>query len=162
MGEDFERVMRHHRATWRVERIGWCVIALLLAATLLGLFGDGPLSRARAGSDETLSVEYDRLLRSSAPTQYRFRASPALAARGSLRLRFDQSLIEHMEVDSIVPQPEHQLSGPGYTEFIFLLNAGRRPATIDLRYRPATFGRQHGRVSVAGEHALVIDQFAYP
>ncbi len=153
--------MRHHRSAWRVERIGWTVMALILVATLLGAFGDGPLSRARAGS-AALSVEYDRLVRSSSPTQYRFRVSPAQAEQGRLRLRLDQSLVDRMELESIVPQPEHQTAGPDYAEFVFRLAPGERPVTIDMRYRPATFGRQRGSISVAGRDAVAIDQFVYP
>jgi hypothetical protein len=153
--------MRHHRAAWRVERIGWLLMVLVLAATLLGVFGDGPLSHARSGSSQHLSVRYDRLLRSSAPAQYAFVANAAGASAGELRLRFDRSLMEDIELDSIVPQPETEDAGPDYTEFAFRVR-GNAPVNIDLRYRPATFGRRSGRVSVGGQHAVLIDQFVYP
>lgn len=158
----YDAVMRHHRRAWRIERVGWAVMALVLAATLLGAFGDGPMSRAQEGSARALSVEYDRLLRSSAPTEYRFQTHPSIANRGALRLRFDRSLVDLMELDSIIPAPEHQEAGPGYTDFIFSLAPGSSSARIDFRFRPATFGRHVGRVSVAGAHPVVIDQFVYP
>lgn len=159
---DFADLMRHHRAAWRVERIGWTVMALLLAATLLGAFGDGPLSHARSGSAQGLSVEYDRLLRSSAPALYRFEANPSLARDGVIRLRFDGALIENMELESIVPEPEAQEAGPGFTEFAFRVAPGDRPAKFDFRFRPATFGHRTGGVSVAGAEAVRINQFVYP
>ena len=157
-----DAVMRHHRLAWRIERIGWAVMAALLTATLFGAFGDGPLSRAQDGSARTLSVEYDRLLRSSAPAQYRFQAHPSVATKGALRLRFDQSLVDHMELDSIVPAPERQEAGSGYTDFIFRVAAAGSSARIEFRFRPASFGRHTGRVSVAGARPVVIDQFVYP
>lgn len=160
--DDFERVMRHHRAAWRVERLAWTVGALLLGATVLGVFGDGPLSRTAAGSTRALSVEYDRLLRSSAPAEYRFRAHPSIASAGVIHLRLDQNLVDQMELESITPAPEHQRAGPGYTEFTFLTAPGAIPLTIDFRYRPATFGRHVGRASVAGSRAVRIEQFVYP
>jgi hypothetical protein len=162
MVEDYDSVMRHHRAAWRVERIGWSLAALVLAATLLGAFGDGPLSRAEAGSPQTLVVEYDRLQRSSAPSEYSFRVNPAMAPDGLLRLRFDQSLVEDMELESIVPEAEVQQAGSGYTEFVFRVAPGTSPVAIEFRYRPATFGLRRGQVSVAGAHAVRINQFAYP
>lgn len=137
-------------------------MALVLLATLLGLFGDGILSRAQSGSLQTFSVSYDRLLRSSAPAQYRFRVNPAALDGDSLRLRISQSLVDRMEVESIVPQPTRQIAGPGYTEFVFAVMAGHRIAQVDFRYRPATFGRQRGTASIAGAHPLAIDQFVYP
>lgn len=159
---DFADLMRHHRAAWRVERIGWTIMALLLVATLLGAFGDGPLSHARSGSAQGLSVEYDRLLRSSAPSLYRFEASPSLARDGVIRLRFDGSLIENMELESIVPEPDQQEAGAGFTEFAFRVAPGDTPARFDFRFRPATFGRRAGDVSIAGAHAVPINQFVYP
>jgi hypothetical protein len=162
MDEDYDKVMRHHHAAWRVERFAWFVIAVVLAATLAGAFGDGPLSQARVGSGRTFSVEYDRLLRSSAPALLRFHVHPSLRRDGVVRLRMDRSLVERMELESIVPEPLSQASGTGFTEFVFAVAPGTAPASIDLRYRPATFGRFRGEVSIAGADALVIDQFVYP
>ena len=159
--DDYEAVMRHHRAAWRVERIGWTAMALLLMAALLGVFGDGPLSHVRSGSTQALSVRYDRLLRSNAPTEYEFQAGTSLVTGGELRLRFERSLMEDIELDSIVPQPDKQDAGPDYTEFAFRVR-GNAPVKIDFRYRPATFGRHSGRVSVDGQHSVLIDQFVYP
>lgn len=161
-GANYADTMRHHRAAWRAERIGWTVMALLLLATLLGAFGDGPLSRAHNGSLQSLSVRYDRLLRASAPTNYRFEANPAIASGGELRLRFDQAMVEGIEIDLIVPTPEREQAGPDYTEFVFNVAPGSSPVRIDFRYRPATFGPHNGRVSVGGAHAVTIDQFVYP
>jgi hypothetical protein len=160
--DDHDEVMRHHHAAWRVERVGWALMAAMLAAALAGLFGDGPLSRAHAGSAQSLRVEYDRLVRSSAPTEYRFFVHPAMATQGELHLRFDRSLVEHMELDSIIPEPERQVAGSGHTDFVFRMEPGAGPLRIDLRYRPATFGRQRGEVSVVGRDALRIEQFAFP
>lgn len=136
-------------------------MALMLAAALLGVFGDGPVSRTRAGSGQTISVEYDRLLRASAPALYRFHVRPSLAGDGALHLRIDRALLDRMEFESITPQPEHQITGPGYGEFIFRLAPGDRAATIDIRFRPATFGRQQGRVSIDAQ-TVVISQYVYP
>lgn len=160
--EDFAKVMRHHRKAWRIERIAWFVIALMLAAALLGVFGGGVLSEAQVGSRQTVMVEYDRLLRSSAPSLMRFRVHPSLRRDGAVRLRIDRSIVSRMEIESIVPQPLSQASGADYNEFVFAVAPGESPATIDLRYRPSTFGRMRGEVSIAGEHALAIDQFVYP
>lgn len=135
-------------------------MALLLIASLLGLFGDGPLSHAESGSSRTLTVQYDRLLRSSAPAEYRFEANPTMVTGHELRLRFDQSLIDGIEIDSMVPEPETEEAGPNSTEFAFRVKANT-PVKVNVRYRPTTFGRRSGRVSVGG-HEVLIAQFVYP
>lgn len=162
MQEDYARLMRHHRAAWRVERVGWCVIALLLAAALAGAFGNGALSQARIGVERGFTLEYDRLLRSSAPAMLRFHVQPALRRDGVVRLRIDRTLLDRMEIESIVPEPVRQVTGRGYTEFIVAAAPDGAPVSIDLRYRASTFGRFRGNVSVAGEHAVAVDQFVYP
>lgn len=155
---------RHHqRHGWRLERIGWSAIGLLLLASLLGAFGGGPLGRARAGSAAGLSLAYDRIQRASAPTEYRFEAAPALAPDGRLRLRFDAALLEEVELESIVPEPELVQAGPGYTDFEFALAPGSAgPARLVFRFRPATFGRVRGHVTAAGAPPVTIDQVVLP
>ncbi|MEI7037631.1 hypothetical protein [Fulvimonas yonginensis] len=153
----------HQYFEWRAERIGWVAMAALLAAGLLGLLGYGPLSRARAGEPGTLSVQYDHLQRSSAPSQYRFVVSPLLVRHGELRLRFDDALLEEVEMKSIVPEPTETRSGPGYTEFVFAMDAtGKAPGRIQFQYQPTTFGHVRGRVTADGAAPLVIDQIVYP
>lgn len=157
-----DAVMRHHRADWRVERVGLAVIAIILMGALLGVFGDGPLSHGRSGSGQAVSVEYERLLRASAPTQYRFHVDPSLATQGILDLRMDNSLVDLMQVDSIVPEPERQTAGPTYTAFSFRVEPGTSPASVVFQFRPATFGRHEGQVVVPGAPALSIDHFIFP
>lgn len=154
---------RHQRHEWRVERIGWVLMAALLVAGLLGLLGYGPLSRAHAGEPGTLTLEYDRLQRSSAPTEYRFEAAPSLVRAGRLRLRFDDALLDEVEMQSIIPEPTEMRSGPGYTEFVFAMDAGKgSPARIQFQFQPATFGHVRGRITADGAAPLVVDQIVYP
>lgn len=153
----------HQRREWRFERIGWVVMAILLAAGLLGLLGYGPLSRAQAGTSGTLTVAYDRLQRASAPSEYHIRVAPRLARNGELRLRFDNALLEEIEMNSILPEPLHMRSGPGYTEFVFAMNTGEGPPTrLQFQFEPTTFGHVRGSVTADGAEPLVIDQIIFP
>ena len=158
-----ERVMPHHRAAWRAERVAWVVGALVLLAALLGAFGYGLLSHATAGTPGALQVRYERLQRSSAPSEYDVTVGTGLARAGVLRLRFDQGLVDAMEIDGIVPEPEDVIAGAGYTEFAFNTTAaGAGDARIMFRFRPTTFGRVSGRVTASGAPPVHIDQFVYP
>lgn len=153
----------HSRREWRIERVGWAVMAILLAAGLLGLFGYGPLSQTIAGEPGKLTVTYDRLQRASAPSEYHFTVAPSLARDGMFRLRFDNVLLEEVEIQSIIPAPEHARSGPGYTEYEFAMApAEGPPARIQFQFQQATFGHVRGNVSADGAAPLVIDQFILP
>jgi hypothetical protein len=158
-----QRVMPHHRAAWRVERIGWAIGSVALIAAMLGLFGYGPMSRTTVGTHESIQVEYDQFQRSSAPTDYVVTANAALARAGRLRIRFDQSLVEQVEFNDIVPEPEHVLAGRGYTEFEFDIAPGREARVrIVFRFRPITFGHRGGQVVVSGAPPVTLDQYIYP
>ncbi|QDW66877.1 hypothetical protein [Luteimonas granuli] len=158
-----EAVMRHHRAAWRVERIAWATMALLLLGAVLGAFGGGPLSHARSGSPEAVQLEYQRLLRAAAPTEYRLLIQPSFAADGRVAVRIDQALVELMQLESIVPEPDAVAAGAGYTEFSFRIAPDRRSvAHVVLRFKPATFGRFSGELSVDGAPPLAVSHFVYP
>jgi hypothetical protein len=158
-----EEDSRHQQRDWRFERTGWAVMAIVLVAGLLGLLGYGPLSQTQAGARGALTVTYDRLQRASAPTAYRFQAAQSLARNGELRLRFDDALLDEMEMDSILPEPVQMRAGPGYTEFVFAMaGAEGPPARLQFQFQPATFGHVRGRVSTEGAEPLVIDQIIFP
>ena len=40
--------MRFQEKLWKLERVGWITLTLVVAITLLGVFGAGPLSQATA------------------------------------------------------------------------------------------------------------------
>lgn len=155
------KVMPHHRAAWRVERIGWAAIAVLLIATLLGAFGGGPISHVRAGSGG-LVAEYYSLQRASADTEYRFEIDTTLVRDGRFRMRFDQDLLDDIQIESITPEPQSAIAGDGHTDFVFDATPGEGPAHVVFRFQPATFGRRAGRVEVPGAPPLELDQFAFP
>lgn len=49
-GLEVSQDLNFQRREWVVQRVGWVVMAVLLVAALLGLFGPGPLSKSIAGS----------------------------------------------------------------------------------------------------------------
>ena len=73
-----ERALRRE---WRFERIGWGVIALVLVAGSVGLFGDGRLASASASTTAGGAVvHYERVVRHGAPSEISLRLAPAAGA----------------------------------------------------------------------------------
>ena len=162
-GLEIDEHRAHQRREWLIERIGWGVMAALVVAALLGLFGDGPIGETTAGTPDALRVDYNRLQRAAAPTEYRFAVHPALARDGRLRLRVEDRLLEEAHLRAIVPEPESATAGPGYTEFAFAVDPGSdTPVRIVFDLEPTTFGRVTGRVAAEGAPPVVIDQFVFP
>jgi hypothetical protein len=69
VGEDLE----FQRKWWRFEKIAWIFFALIIVLDLAGLFGRGPLARARRhAADATIDVRYGALSEQIRPPFLRF------------------------------------------------------------------------------------------
>ena len=84
----FDGDLAFHSLSWRVERIAWLGMLLILVAALFGLFGDGLLShRQLRTADGSMVLEYDRFGQVSADTilslSLQFREFPAPEMFGS-------------------------------------------------------------------------------
>lgn len=50
--------LEFQKRSWTIQRVGWVVIALLILAGLLGVFGKGIAADATAGEENSRSREY--------------------------------------------------------------------------------------------------------
>lgn len=97
-GLELEDDMRFQHRLWRIERLGWLLMALLVVAAAAGL-GPGPLARTQA-SGERLLVEYDRVARLDTATEIDLRTGP-----GTTELRLTGSLLRDAEVHDSFDAP---------------------------------------------------------
>ena len=95
------------RREWTVQRIAWLVEAAVIVAALLGLLGNGPLSKASI-SDPTgsLFVEYSRFGHWESPLRIEITVQPR--AGHLTRLSINRPYLDQMRVESITPQPVSQ------------------------------------------------------
>jgi hypothetical protein len=141
--------------TVAVQLVGWAVMALVVLAALLGLFGNGPLSSATVEGG-ALRVEYDRFLRHQAPQQLRLRLE---VEGGQVRVWLNAEYLEHIQIEHIEPRPERVEVGPDGQTFTFLVEES---ATVVLHFVPERVGRLTARIRLAGKEALTFHQFVYP
>jgi hypothetical protein len=151
------------RREWLVERVAWGVMALLIVAALLGLFGTGPFSRATAG-DETipLSLEYDRYGRLLAPATLRVHIGRDIGDDGFVRVWFERRYMETVELQQVTPEPENAEAAGDRLIFAFRLTDPERPSAITFNIRPSRFGLLSGRVGLIDGPTLRFQQFVYP
>src|SRR5688572_32122600 len=94
------------RRTWTVQRIGWMAMALVVAAALAGVFGNGLLSHAMLTSPEQLfKLEYERFLRFQARAELRLAIAQPAIDQGQARILISQEYLRNMRLQTIVPQP---------------------------------------------------------
>lgn len=109
---------------WRLERAGWVALSLVVAITLLGVFGAGPLSQTHAqtpGGD--LDIRYQRFERNGAASQLQVKAKAG--SDGQVWLAIDGALLERFTVESIHPQPLVAEAFGNGCSFNPMLRAGR-------------------------------------
>jgi hypothetical protein len=153
----------HERLEWKIERVGWVLMALVLLTALAGLLGPGPLSRATAGqTGSPLCVHYNRLARHQAPELLRVQIGPGMARDGTVRVWLSREYVQNIKLDNIVPEPESVEAGPERFTYAFNLSEAEQPTTLMFHFEPNAFGRAPAVLGVDGGPEVAFTQFIYP
>lgn len=151
-----------HR-TWRIQRAGWVVFAIVVLAGLAGLFGGGPLSHAEAGSQASgLRIEYERFTRLQASTELIIRIDSRLARGGELALVLSGAALRDFEMSSSLPPPNRTGIGPEAVILSFETAAQPGERAIVLRAKPQRPGRVSFQVGVRDGPAHAVSLWVYP
>ena len=152
-----------HRRTWVIQRIGWLLIAAVVAGALLGLFGPGVLSSTTAGEpDAPLRLHYDRFLRAHSQGTLRFALAAGAAADGRARIWIDQAYLDGVQVDAVVPEPETVTAAGDRIEWTFAIAAPDRPTAITFHLTMEEHGVRSGRAGLADQEPLELWHLVYP
>lgn len=153
---ELDQDLAFQRANWRFERMGWGIMAALLFAALLGVFGKGPLSHATARTDSA-SLSYQRFSHWESPDRLAF----TVRAPGEQTvLRLSRAYIERVWVEDITPAPTGTRTLPEWIEFRFHTGGGE--STITFHIQPQAFGLKRARYAVNDGAPVAFWQFVYP
>lgn len=160
---DINQDLDFSRREWRVERVGWVIIALLVLAGLLGLLGRGPLTEKVAHDANRLaSVEYYSIDHAAAASELRVHLEPDVTTADTVRLALNAAYLERIEIESIEPEPSAQeLAGDGIV-FVFDVAEPGQPVDLSLQYHFIGYGRATGRIAIEGGPQLSFSQFVLP
>jgi hypothetical protein len=164
-GLQIEEDIAFQRRSWRVQRVAWAVMALILLAGLLGVFGSGPLSQATASMPGVLAVEYQRFARYDTPDTLSIRLEPAATGGPAVRVGLDRAYLDHSKIDSMVPPPARVHGAGDRLVYEFPIAEPGRPLTITLALEPQQIGIVHGRVTLerdGGVETVSFRQLVYP
>lgn len=151
------------RRWWRLQRISWVILSLLLLAGVAGLFGHGPLSRATVHPlGSALEVRYDRLARRETPSLLELRVETSALVSGRVRIRLNRELVDRMQLKQIVPTPLSSEPLADGARFIFQTDPSRDAAFIVFSENPTTPGLVDAEVTIEGEQPVRFRQFVYP
>jgi hypothetical protein len=151
------------RRSWTFQRVGWVVVALLVLAALLGLFGSGPLSQGTVGAQGgPLWVEYPRFARLKAPTTLRLPLGPEAVSGSEVRIWLDRTFLEGVQIQQVTPQPDRVEIGPDRFIYVFQVSDPSQPTAVVFFMQPEETGSLSGRTGLDEGPALSSNSFIYP
>ncbi|QRK08454.1 hypothetical protein JQX13_52565 [Archangium violaceum] len=159
-GLELKDEIEFQQRVWRLERVVWVFIALLLIAALLGVFGNGPLSHTVL-LQGPLALEYERFERILAPSLLRLHLQPD-AAEGRVEVWFERKYLETFQVQRIVPLPEEERAEADRLVFVFRAPPRERATAVSFYVIPLKPGLRRGRTGVVGGPELSFWQFVHP
>jgi hypothetical protein len=149
---------RFDRVQWRIERIGWLLMGLLLIVALLGfLGGGGPLTGTTDSAGEA-RVHYYRVVRFQGQDRLQL-ALPAEEQQATVT--FNQPFLDGMEVEDVEPQPDSVEAGKEGVTYVFNVAEGERAADVSFTLRPQHIGFHKARLETSAG-VLSVRQFAVP
>ena len=134
---EIDQDMQTLERTWKMQRIGWAIMLLIVLLALFGGFGRGLLASATVGDDNgPLRMEYDRMTRHSSPTSLRIHLAGGAAPNGEARIRIGRDYLQGVKVDHITPEPESVEVDKDSVVYVFRVADPGQPTTIKFELEP--------------------------
>lgn len=160
---EIDQDIEFQQREWRVQRVFWGVLLLIVLLALLGLFGTGPISSATAGSgDEGLRLSYQRFVRHGGEAELEFEVQPDQVQDGQVEIWISFSYLNDLTIEQYSIQPEEVRAGRDRHVFVFLVEESDEPVTVRLSIRPDKIGRYAGDAGIVGGPTVSFTQFSYP
>lgn len=153
--------LRFQARDWVAQRVGWGLLAALLLAGLLGLLGSGPLSHVTRSDGHGLTVEYERLVRHSAPTTMTLAIAPGVLASDQARITMGRDYLVAHDLQRIVPEPDRTLVADEAVTFVFNVRP-RAGMKVRLRIEPDAVGNHGTTVRLDDGPPVTVTQFTLP
>jgi hypothetical protein len=151
------------RRGWVFERVGWALMAIILLAAVLGLFGPGVLGPARAQSnDGMLGFEYHRFWRAQSPMQIRVTVRREAAQDGIVRLDLSRAFLDRVRVEQVVPATRREEVSGEFVTYDVAIAPEDSVSTILIHLMATRFGTVRGSVGLHGGDAVAFRQFIHP
>ncbi len=148
---------------WKVQRIGWAIMLLVILLALLGLFGTGPISTGSAeGGDGAISAGYERFIRHDGRTTLTLEVDGDQAANNEVRLWVSQDYLDAMEIQQISPQPSEAIAAGDRVIYVFPIDDPSSTLSVSFSLRPQDMGRITGEAGVPDGPSLSFSNLSYP
>lgn len=148
---------------WRASRLGWGLMAVVLLAAALGVFGVGVFSgTTRKTEGGLLEVEYERFGRHRAPTSLVLSLGPEAVRDGKVRLWLDREYLHGLNIESITPEPDSVETQEDRLIYAFNAAESGLPVLINYSLQTDHLGLRQGRVGIEDGPGVDFWQLIYP
>ena len=156
MEKDIRSTEKYYAAQqkeWRAFRVFWILMAFVLVAAALGLFGNGLISK-QTYTANSLHVAYDRFMRVEKEVQLHIRVQD-LGDGATIGINNDY--LKKVRIDQVVPQPAAVTLRDNTLIYRF---HPLRNGFITFYLRPQLMGSQRLEITVAGKK-MRFQQYIY-
>lgn len=153
-----EQLARMRRA-WRLQHIGWALIAVLVLVGAAGLFGNGPLSWATRSADSA-AIEYERFIRRDSALTLKI-SIPVPAGSAGAELSLPRRYLDSVRIASISPMPLKTVSGAETTTFVFSVDSPATALAVIIHGEATQIGMLDGELA-SGNARIPFHQFVWP
>lgn len=148
------------RRIWRLERVGWYLMLLIVVLTLCGLFSHGVLSSQTVTTQQQdLSVEYQRFHRNGAVDSMVIHSYGEPGRPHTLVI--SHSMMKGFSIESMQPQPTRS-AGTREGLRLTLPADAHGESTLYLSWRSGGVGFVAGEIALDGGGRVAVTQFIYP
>jgi hypothetical protein len=140
---------------WRVQAAGLYFLYSLVLTAALGLFGDGLISNNKSQQNE-VQVEHERFYRFEAPMEIKVELKNVTGE--NITISFPHEYLKSFEVESIVPEPDKNISKGNMVQYIF---NGTGNMNITFYFTPRTVGITEGSIEV-NNNRFALNHFIFP
>jgi hypothetical protein len=158
---EIDEDLEFERSEWAVQRAGWVICALILAAGFIGLLGSGPLSHVET-SNGPLTLEYERFVRKLSPTVFHFRIDSSAAVDQKVGIWLDQDLVDKFDIAQIIPDPVDTEAGDGRVVYYFGVAEADPLSEITFDVQPSEPGMMRSQLGLVDGPEIDVDQLIYP
>ena len=144
-----------HEKGWKLQRIGWIFILLLVALSVFGFFGDGLASKT-AITDTQAKIQYDRFYRREARME--MKVDLPNSTNSPVQIAFPNNYIKNFRLESILPEPANIKVENNQVHYFF---DGQGSMNIIFYLIPQKAGNIHGFLRI-NETQFPINHFIYP
>jgi hypothetical protein len=142
-----------HEKGWIVQRLGWILILGVMAAGLLGLFGQGLLSKQKVSSGN-INAEYQRFFRYETEMQVALHSPQHIST-----ILLPQQYLEKFSKIMFIPEPSSTMTISGGVLYNFPPSDNH---SVSIFLTPQDWGSIDGALQVNNVSNIPLHHFIYP